>query len=453
MGAPLLAGVTRELGLFALAGLLIGGLDDLAIDMLWIGRGLWRRVAIFTRVPRGTLDRLPPPARHGPLAIFIPAWDESRVIGAMVRAALGRLVHADYRIYVGTYPNDPATVRALEALADPRIRIVPGDRPGPTTKAECLNRVWRAMLADEQAAGAPVKAVVLHDAEDVMHPQELALYDRMVERFDLVQIPVVPLPSPGGRWNRLVSLTYGDEFAEAHGKMLAIRETIGAAVPSAGVGCAIARDMLARIADARGGDPFDESSLTEDYELGLAVRSLGGRGAFVTLPAEAGKPPIAVHAHFPDTIETAVRQKTRWIIGIALAGWDRLRWEGGLAERWMRLRDRRSILAALLLVAAYAAFALALISQALGVDPRWPPLAVKLFRITGALLVWRLAVRMVVVTRTYGWREGVASLPRVLVGNLIDVAAARRAITAYMPGHVPRWDKTSHHFPETLPCD
>lgn len=38
-------------------------------------------------------------------------------------------------------------------------------------------------------------------------------------------------------------------------------------MPLAGTGCAIAPDVLAMIAQARGGDPFDASSLTEDYEL------------------------------------------------------------------------------------------------------------------------------------------------------------------------------------------
>lgn len=38
-------------------------------------------------------------------------------------------------------------------------------------------------------------------------------------------------------------------------------------MPLAGTGCAIAPTMLAAIAAARGGDPFDATSLTEDYEL------------------------------------------------------------------------------------------------------------------------------------------------------------------------------------------
>ena len=36
------------------------------------------------------------------------------------------------------------------AAADPRVRLVGGTKPGPTTKAECLNRIWLAMLADER---------------------------------------------------------------------------------------------------------------------------------------------------------------------------------------------------------------------------------------------------------------------------------------------------------------
>jgi adsorption protein B len=50
----------------------------------------------------------------------------------------------------------------------------------------------------------------------------------------------------------------------------------------------------------------------------------------------------------------AVRQKTRWMHGIAYQGWDRLGWSGRLGERWMRLRDRSGPLTALVLAAAFA---------------------------------------------------------------------------------------------------
>ena len=156
---------------------------------------------------------------------------------------------ADHVLYVGCYPNDPATIAAVRAAAGPRVRLVIGPAPGPTSKADCLNRIWERMIEDEEADGVRFKAVVLHDAEDVVHSAELGLFDALIERFDLVQLPVLPLIDPG---SRLIGGHYADEFCEAHGKELVVREAIGASLPSAGVGCAIARDALAALADGAG---------------------------------------------------------------------------------------------------------------------------------------------------------------------------------------------------------
>ncbi|MDO6415930.1 glycosyltransferase [Sphingomonas sp. BIUV-7] len=210
----LLAAVTREITLFALFGLLVGGLDDLLVDLLWLARGGWRRLTVYRRHARMTMATLPPAEAPGAIAIFVGAWAEGAVIGAMVRTALTNIRHEDYRLYVGTYPNDPETEQAVDAIGDARVRRVGGILPGPTTKAECLNRVWQAMLADEAAEGRRFKTIILHDAEDLIHPLELTLYDRMIERFDLVQIPVLPLIARESLWARIISATYADEFSE-----------------------------------------------------------------------------------------------------------------------------------------------------------------------------------------------------------------------------------------------
>jgi adsorption protein B len=182
--------------------------------------------------------------------VFIPAWDEAAVIGDMLRAALAAWGEGDYRLYVGCYPNDPNTIAAVRAVADPRVRLVVGHVPGPTTKADCLNRLWEALLVDEAALGQPAKAVILHDAEDLVPPEELRVFHSSIERFDFVQLPVRPLVHPGSRW---VGGHYADEFAEAHGKEMPVRQCLGAGLPSAGVGCAFSRDMLGRIAERAGG--------------------------------------------------------------------------------------------------------------------------------------------------------------------------------------------------------
>ena len=448
------AALTRELILFAAVGMLLGGLDDLAVDLIWLARGGWRRMTIFRRHQRATMATLAPSDTPGRLAIFIPAWQESAVIGAMLRATLARFADADYRLYVGTYPNDPETIAAVTAVGDVRIRLVRGTLRGPTSKGECLNRIWRAMVADEAASGRRFKAIVLHDAEDVVHRHELALYDRMIDRFDLVQIPVLPLPALDRRLSaRIIAGTYQDEFADGHGKQLIVREALGAAMPSAGVGCAIGREMMARIAAATADRPFPEDSLTEDYELGLRIAEHGGRGVFVVIPATVGGPPVAVRAHFPDSFSTACRQKARWVTGIALAGWDRLRWTGGFGERWMRFRDRRGPLAAVILAAGYFAAALNALCWSTGIDPRLPEILKPLLAANLALLVWRLAMRMIIVRRFYGLWAALTSAPRMIVANAVTIASVWRAMQGYREGATTAWDKTDHIFPDCLPCE
>lgn len=196
----------REALLFAGAGFLIGGFDDLVIDLMWLRR---RIAARFARAPSiETLARAETPLR---LAIFVPTWREDQVIGAMLRAALGRIRHADYSIYVGCYPNDPDTIAAVRIVEDPRVRLVIGADPGPTTKAGNLNAMWRALRADDVAASRATAAVILHDAEDVIDADELRIHDALLRSHAAVQTPVLPLIDPA---HRLVSGHYADEFAE-----------------------------------------------------------------------------------------------------------------------------------------------------------------------------------------------------------------------------------------------
>lgn len=442
--------VARETMLFAAMGFVVGGVDDLIIDLIWLVRRFrdrWRADAL--------LSDLPPVSTPGRFAIFIAAWDESRVIGAMLSAALARYDHPNYRIYVGTYPNDPATCDAVAAVSaiDPRVRLAIGSRDGPTTKADNLNVLWRALLADDEASQEKTRAIILHDAEDLVHPDELRVFDSLLARHAVVQLPVLPLIDPRARF---VSGHYADEFAEAHAKQLVVRAALRVGLPLAGVGCAVSLAAL-RDLEARHGVPFDASSLTEDYELGLRLAQLGHSTCFARVRDSQGGP-IAVRAYFPSTVRAAVRQKARWMTGIALAGWDRLGWGRALdfKDHWMRMRDRRAPLAVLVLAIAYLAMLLWGLSAALhwatGLPAPGPD------RFTGfvlginlCLLLWRFAIRGFIVSAAYGWREGLWAIPRVFVANYIALMAVRSALGRYRRtdnGVVPRWDKTDHVFPD-----
>ncbi len=452
--ALVLTELTAELALFAAVGFLLFAIDDLVVDFIYFVRGGWRALVVYSRFPRMFADRLPSPMRPGWLAVLIPAWDEAGVIAPMLRATLRRFDHDEYWLFVGYYRNDPATAAAIESVRDPRVISVEVDADGPTTKADCLNRLYASLVAYEGVTGRPAKAVVLHDAEDLVHPMELKLFDRLVEYAGLVQLPVGPLIDPDSRW---VGGHYADEFAEAHMKELVVREAVGAAIPLAGVGCAIERVALSRLAARHDGRPFAGTSLTEDYEMGLRLGAIGVKTMFVRLPAEPGRRGVvASRGHFPSTISAAVRQKARWIGGIAFAGWDQLGWRGGLGERWMRMRDRRGPLAALLLLAGYAAallWAEVALAAALGAPIAVPvsPLLATLMWANGWLLGWRLLMRACCTTAAYGWREGLRSLPRTVIANIIAVLAARRALLIHSAGGPRRWDKTHHIFPAEFP--
>ena len=453
----LVLGAGHELMLFASVGILLIGLDDLLFDALWL--------ATRRRDPTPLPDA---PPIDGRFAVFVPAWDEADVLPAMLHRTLAAWRGEDFRLYVGCYPNDAATLFAVSPLAarDRRLRLVIGGREGPTTKGDNLNRLWAALGEDERAEGIRFAAVVLHDAEDHVHPDELALYRRCLGGCAMVQIPVVPMIKRAERW---VGGHYADEFAEAHGKEMVVRSRLGLPLPSAGVGCALARSSLALLAIERGGEPFCCDSLTEDYEIGMLIGAYGLGTRFIDTAGPAGGR-IVSRGAFPGEVETAVRQKSRWIAGIALAGWDHLGWpdlrQGGAAlpahrlwlARWMLWRDRRAPLSALILLAAYAGAIL----TGLGVAGQWLlgwnaivlEDGVRLFLAFNLLLLcWRVGMRGHFAARWYGLGEALISVPRAFVSNVIAILAARRAVTLYWrmlrSGEVV-WDKTDHCRSEPL---
>ncbi len=437
-----------ELLLFAGVFFLIGAADDIFVDIHY----LWGRMRGRLRTPRVSRAALTGQPLAGIAAVVIPAWHEDAVIGATVRHALAVWPQAELRLYVGCYANDPATVQAVigAARGDPRLRVVIHDRPGPTSKADCLNRIYAALCEDETRTGRRVRMVLLHDAEDMVDPAALALLDRAMDSHDFVQVPVLPEPQAGSIW---IAGHYCDEFAEAHGKAMVVRDALGVGLPAAGVGCAFARDVLERVAGNDRAAPFASQSLTEDYELGLRIGEVGGRSKFLRVRGDDGRL-VATRACFPSDIRESIRQKTRWVHGIAFQGWDRMGWEGGFSERWMRFRDRRGPLTAVVLAAAYLCLILSTmlwLGNATGLlalpDPG-PVVKVALL-LNFAAFFWRVAWRCAFSWREYGALEGVMAVLRIPVSNAIAIFAGRRAVFAYwrtLRGEQPLWEKTVHRL-------
>lgn len=447
--------VAVELGLFAAVLFAIFGIDDLLVDalrMAGVGRSLWPPVEPNSK----TIRRF---------AIFIPAWREGTVIGAMLRAAIRTWGDGDFRIYVGIYPNDIETMIAVSraAMHDERIAIIINRGSGPTTKGACLDRLWQACHADQARGVFAADAVLLHDAEDVVDASELSVLSDALAGHDYAQLPVVPMADPQWRW---IAGHYCDEFAEAHGKDLPVRAALGVPLPLAGVGCAFRVEALSRVAGVDG--PFGADCLTEDYELGLRLSAKGMRGTFVRRRTREGRL-VASRGYFPHQIDQAVRQKTRWLRGISLEAWDRLGWIGApgqgrmqrLASLWMLWRDRRAVLAALAILCGYTALILTVLAALIS------PLTLRdavldaqvfsaLFAFNFTLLLWRMMARALCVARVYGWRHAPLAIVRVPIGNILLVMTAWRALIGYwrgLRGKALIWDKTAHRFPLALQVD
>lgn len=440
--------VRRESLLFVCFWFTIATIDGVVVDVWW----LWLRLT-----GRGRAMRVRPGVEamelSGRAAVMVPAWQESQVIGAMIAHTLRAWSQREFRLYIGCYGNDAATVAAATRAAgkDPRVRVVVHGAEGPTTKADCLNRLYRAICSDEARSGVRFRSVVLHDAEDMVHSAGLVAIDRALDYADYVQLPVRPELQADSRW---VAGHYADEFLEAHAKDLVVRDSLGAALPAAGVGCGFSRailEELSRMGRAAGHGPFAAECLTEDYELGVLVTRNGGKGRFLRLRDSDGQL-IATRSFFPARFDEAVRQKTRWVHGIAFQGWERLGWHYRPVELWMAIRDRRGPLTALVLSVAciqILAEGVLLLARVTGLHPgvALPPFLEVMLMINLIFFAWRAVLRYAFTAREYGAAEGLRAVLRIPIANLIAIMAGSRAFANYLrsfSGAAVQWDKTAH---------
>jgi adsorption protein B len=332
--------------------------------------------------------------------------------------------------------------------------IVPHD--GPTSKADCLNWVFQGMLAHEEACGARFDLVVTHDAEDVMHPDSLRWINYYSADYDMVQIPVLPLATPG---HRLTHGVYCDEFAEFQIKDVRVRQPLGGFVPSNGVGTGFSRRALDKLAQSASNRVFDPTCLTEDYDCALRLHRLGFRQVFVPIRFLEGEP-LATREYFPQTFWQAVKQRTRWVMGISLQGWERHGWSGGPAAVYWFWRDRKGLIGnplslfgnVLCLYGLVTWLGSTLSGQPWGLrEAVVDPAARGLLVATLAAQILRILMRAACAARIYGWPFAAGVPLRAIWGNWMNAIATTVAVFRYARSRLLRqpqvWLKTEHTYP------
>lgn len=420
--------------------ILISGFDDLLIDFVW----LWQTICSqFRPHPQlATIATLP----QKRIAIIIPAWHEYGVIQQMLEHNAVAIEYENYDFFVGIYPNDPLTLAAVESAAR-RVKnvqwaMVP--HPGPTSKGDCLNWIYQNLLEHEQIQGVAYDMVLMQDAEDLVHPQSLRYANYFADTHGFMQIPVLALETP---WSNLTHGVYCDEFAETQTRDLPVRQAMGAFVPSAGVGTAMTREALDNLAFHNQNRVFEPDSLTEDYEIGLRLQETGCRQMFLPIQTY-DESIIATREYFPTEFATAVRQRTRWVTGIALQTWRRHGWRGNWIRKYWFWRDRKGLIGSplSLLTSLLCAYWLLM-------GTRIPPesLVMRLMPYTLAIFAQRLLFRICCTARIYGPTLAYLAPLRVIWGNWINGLATVRAIYRYFLALHRRerlaWLKTEHQYP------
>ena len=439
---------------FVAVFLFVSGIEDFAIDLYyWILTLFYQKwIERLRGLPLSKLDGTP----EKPIAVFIPAWHESAVIGHMLQKACSSIRYESYDIFVGVYPNDLETIAAVEEISKeyPRIHAVIGPNPGPTTKADNLNQIHQGMRRYENQTGIRYDIIIMHDSEDVIHPMSLKIINYFVPDYDMVQLPVFPLEVPH---HNVIEWTYADEFAENHLKDLIVRQHFAGYIPSAGVGTGYNRWLIEFIGTSFARNMFARASLTEDYDISLRLAM--GKAKILFLHQPFGLK-AATRAFFPETLAAAVRQKSRWLIGICLQSWRNYGWMGDWKFRFSLYRDRKAVVSNLVTMLAYLVvflyLALVLIRwllssrQLLGAVITSHSLLWYIVMATTFMMISRALHRAYFVSRIYGAIAGLLSILRLPVLNFVNFFAAIRALKLYIMSERKKrplkWEKTDHKF-------
>lgn len=466
--------ILYTLGLILALLYLAMGFDDFLWDIYsFTKRAQYKRNRLDFKVLR-----TPPPKL---LAMTIGAWNESAVIGAVIENLIASIQYPKsmYHLFVGVYPNDHETMAIVAEIEKkvPNVHMVVNCLPGPTTKAQNINYVITQIKAYEKLYGWRFASITVHDAEDVVHPYELMVTNYMIDYYDGLQFPVFPLmqmPRFSNFFKTMTVGTYADEFAENHFTTMVGRCSTGAFVPSAGTGFALSRKTI---------DTFEtdeilpNGSLTEDYRLSLTLFEKGLAMHYVLdlIPRVAQDNRIVfdyvtTRSMFPATFQAAVKQKTRWILGITMQSVELkdvfAKNSLSFIGRYSIYKDLKAKVGNLLVFVGYPVLIYFFASFFIPLTPIYPMYSFSwyLSLVITLMMIERQISRSIAICSVYGFRSMFFAcllppvLPiRIVWGNLINMTATIKAYMQSMSGSTGKkktnpkkktfaWSKTDHTF-------
>jgi cellulose synthase/poly-beta-1,6-N-acetylglucosamine synthase-like glycosyltransferase len=264
-----------------------------------------RLLAFFHR-PVGRRNLLAADKGEAPpvYTVLVAMYQEAAVAHQLV-AALDALRWPRSRLQIKLVceANDRETIEALERLdLGPHYEIVRVPRVMPFTKPKALSYAMAGVSGDY---------VVIYDAEDRPHPEQLleahARFGAGDERLACVQAPLI---IANGRRSWLASL-FALEYAGLFRGLLPFLADAGLPLPLGGTSNHFRASILRKVG---GWDPYN---VTEDADLGLRLARDGYRFAVITRP----------------TFEDAPTKVRDWF-------YQRSRWYKGWMQTWLVLMRR-----------------------------------------------------------------------------------------------------------------
>jgi adsorption protein B len=423
------------------------GFDDFVWDVITLIK-VWGQKKNKLEIKE--LDSVPPKL----LAIMIAAWHEENVLESVIDNIISSQIYPKtmYHIFLGVYPNDTGTVEIAKELEKKyaNIHCIVNCKEGPTSKAQNLNYVIKQIKEFEKENNFCFASFTIHDSEDVVHPYELKVTNYLINNYPALQFPVFPLikkPKITNFFENITTNTYVDEFAENHFITMVNRHRSGAFVPSAGTGFSLSRETI----ESLGENVLPENSLTEDYRLSLSLYEQGIQMYYVmerlkrvNWQGDVSWDYIATRSIFPNTFKAAVKQKTRWTLGITMQSYQMkeiFNNDLSFIGRYSLYRDQKAKIGNLLSGVGYPVLIYFLISLFKPVIPIYPyySLSWYLSLVVTIMMIERQLLRAISLYNVYGFRSvfyGTLFPPlvplRIVWGNIINFTATFKAYLQYL---------------------
>ena len=210
------------------------------------------------------------PTREIPVSVLVPARSEERSIGACVRSLLDQ-EYADYEVIVLDDSSEDRTREILEAITDPRLKIIAGEPlpSGWTGKNRACHHL---------AGHATGELLIFTDADTIHDRSSVAACVAFAERTGCGLFSGVPRQRMETFWERvIVPMPQFLYFAFLPNAWITTKRDERFSATNGQLLC-ITREAYDRI----GGHASVRSSILEDVELGRAAKRAGIRTALAT---------------------------------------------------------------------------------------------------------------------------------------------------------------------------